>query len=91
WLFSPHHPFQPAEAVRRQFPDTDEGRYLAVLKQLGNNVSRLLDSLRASGQLDNTLVVCTSDNGSPTRARDSNWPLAVTKMTYLEGGVRTPL
>lgn len=91
WLFSPHHPFQPSEAFRSQFPDTDEGRYLAVLKQLDHNVSRLLDSLRASGQLNNTLVVFTSDNGSPNLARDSNFPLTGTKMTYLEGGVRTPL
>ncbi|WP_240201698.1 sulfatase-like hydrolase/transferase [Pseudomonas sp. PDNC002] len=91
WLLSPHHPFEPSDAFRRQFPDTDEGRYLAVLKQLDHNVARLLEALSRSGQLDDTLIVFTSDNGSPNLARDSNYPLTGTKATYFEGGVRAPL
>lgn len=91
WLLSPHHPFEPSATYRQQFPDTEAGRYLAVLKQLDHNVARLLDALKASGQLDNTLIVFTSDNGSPNIARDSNYPLTGTKATYFEGGVRAPL
>ncbi|WP_259758187.1 sulfatase family protein [Pseudomonas sp. GCEP-101] len=91
WLLSPHHPFEPSQTYRQQFPDTEAGRYLAVLKQLDHNVARLLDALKASGQLDNTLIVFTSDNGSPNIARDSNYPLTGTKATYFEGGVRAPL
>jgi arylsulfatase A-like enzyme len=91
WLLSPHHPFEPSEEFRRQYPDTDAGRYLAVLKQLDHNVARLLYALKRSGQLDNTLIVFTSDNGSPNIARDSNYPLSGTKATYFEGGVRAPL
>lgn len=91
WLLAPHHPFQPSDAFKKQFPDTDEGHYLALLKQLDYNVARLLKALQESGQQDDTIIVFTSDNGSPNLARDSNFPLSGTKMTYLEGGVRTPL
>lgn len=91
WLLAPHHPFEPSEKFKQQFPDTTQGHYLALLSQLDHNVSRVLDALKQSGQLDNTIVVFASDNGSPNIGRDSNWPLSGQKNTYREGGVRAPL
>lgn len=91
WLLAPHHPFEPSEAFRQQYADTEQGRYMALLNQLDSNVGRVLRALERSGQADNTIVVFASDNGSPNFARDSNWPLQGTKATYHEGGVRVPM
>lgn len=91
WLFSPHLPVEPSEPFKARFPDTDQGNYLAVLSQLDSNISRVLKALETSGQLDNTIIVFSSDNGSPNAGRDNNWPLEGIKATYKEGGVRTPL
>jgi hypothetical protein len=41
-----------------------------------------------NGQLDNTLIVFTSDNGGE-RFSD-NWPLVGGKMDLTEGGIRVP-
>lgn len=91
WLYSPHTPYQPSSEFQAQFPDTEEGRYLAVLKQLDHNVQRLLAELKRQGLDKNTLVVFASDNGGINQARDNNFPLLGKKATYLEGGVRSPL
>lgn len=91
WLLSPHTPHQPSDAFAKQFPDTAEGRYLAVLAQLDHNIKRVLNAVQQSAHADNTLVIFASDNGSPNIARNSNHPFALGKNTYREGGVRTPL
>lgn len=91
WLYSPHTPHQPPAEDAAKFPNTAEGRYLAILSRLDQNVARLLKALDESGQAENTIVVFASDNGSPNKARDSNWPFSGTKDTYLEGGQRSPL
>lgn len=91
WLFAPHTPYQPSPEFRRQFPDTREGRYLAVLKQLDHNVERMLIALHEQGLEDNTIVIFTSDNGGVNLVRDNNFPFAGKKLTYREGGVRTPM
>jgi arylsulfatase A-like enzyme len=91
WLYSPHTPYQPPAEDAAKYPDTEEGRYLAVLSRLDHNVARVLKALHDSGQADNTIVIFTSDNGSPNKARDSNWPFSGFKGTFLEGGQRSPL
>ncbi|CBL43690.1 probable sulfatase precursor [gamma proteobacterium HdN1] len=91
WLYSPHTPYQPAPQYARRFPDTEEGKYLAVLNQLDDNVARLLAALKQKGVDDDTIVVFASDNGGPNRARNNNLPLQGLKATYTEGGVRTPV
>ncbi|CDF81537.1 putative sulfatase [Pseudomonas knackmussii B13] len=91
WLLSPHKPIQPSQSFAAKFPNTPEGKYLALLAQLDHNVARLLDALERSGQSGRTIVVFASDNGSPNENRNSNFPLIGTKATYFEGGVRAPL
>lgn len=91
WLYSPHTPYQPSPIFKAQFPDTPEGHYLAVLRQLDHNVERLLATLQAREVADNTIVVFASDNGGVNQARDNNFPLIGKKATYLEGGVRSPM
>jgi arylsulfatase A-like enzyme len=91
WMFAPHRPIQPAPRFSRRHPDSPEGRYLALLEQMDDGIGQVLQTLEASGQADNTLVLIASDNGGTNRYRDSNAPFRGEKWTYLEGGVRTPL
>jgi arylsulfatase A-like enzyme len=55
---------------------------------MDEGIGQLLDALRELGQLDNTLIVFTSDNGGE-RFSD-NWPLVGGKMDLTEGGIRVP-
>lgn len=89
--FAPHTPIEPASRFAANFPDTHAGRYEALLQQLDESAGRILESLRASGQYDNTIIVLASDNGGPNKARDNNAPYFGKKSTYWEGGVRVPL
>ena len=60
----------------------------AALKCYDEAVGRILDAIDAGGFRDNTLVVCTNDNGGLTE--ESNRPFRGTKNTTFEGGVRVP-
>lgn len=91
WYFAPHTPIEPAARFAAQFPDTAEGRYLALVAQLDDSVGRLLAALEESGELADTLVVFASDNGGVNKDRDSNKPYFGKKNTFYEGGLRTPL
>jgi arylsulfatase A-like enzyme len=74
--------------------------YAAMVKNLDDNVGRVLDHLRDRGLADNTIVVFTSDNGGyvgmdrqsgQTAPVTSNAPLRSGKGSLYEGGVRVPL
>jgi len=87
----------PAEAKRRGFELDEEGNavaplrqlYLAQLELMDAGVGRILDALRQSGQLDNTLILFTSDNGGSSGS--NNKPLTGSKYHLYEGGIRTPI
>jgi arylsulfatase A-like enzyme len=74
--------------------------FAAMVKNLDDNVGRVLDHLRDRGLADNTIVVFTSDNGGyvgmdrqsgQTAPVTSNAPLRSGKGSLYEGGVRVPL
>jgi len=73
-------------------PHLEHGReyYLAQLELMDAEVGRLLDDLDARGLADDTIVVYLTDNGGSTCNFGSNAPLAGTKYTLAEGGVRVP-
>lgn len=60
----------------------------AALKCYDEAVGRILAALDQHGFRDNTLVICTNDNGGLTE--ESNRPFRGTKNTTYEGGVRVP-
>jgi arylsulfatase A-like enzyme len=62
--------------------------YRRMIHHMDEGIGEVLDALRATGRLDNTLVVFTSDNGGE-RFSD-NWPLVGGKMDLTEGGIRVP-
>jgi arylsulfatase A-like enzyme len=53
--------------------------YAAMIENLDSNIGRLVAALEASGKLDDTLIIFTSDNGGLSTAEGSptcNAPLA---------------
>ncbi|MBX7206670.1 MAG: sulfatase [Verrucomicrobiaceae bacterium] len=76
------------------------GVYAAMMKNLDDNVGRILDHLKQRGLDKNTLVIFASDNGGyigndKASGRDmpvtSNAPLRSGKGSLYEGGIRVPL
>ncbi|MFJ1251197.1 sulfatase [Cupriavidus sp. CuC1] len=62
--------------------------YRRMIGHMDEGIGWLVRALRQLGQLDNTLIVFTSDNGGE-RFSD-NWPLVGGKMDLTEGGIRVP-
>ncbi len=76
----------PLESIPR-YTETYDKRQ-AALKCLDDAIGRIIGALDQYGFGNNTLVICTNDNGGLTEA--SNKPFRGTKNTTLEGGVRVP-
>lgn len=64
--------------------------YAAMIENMDWNVGRLLNSLKASGQEENTIVIFCSDNGGLGTVTN-NAPLREGKGFLYEGGIRIPL
>ena len=62
-LYDPHSPYNPPEPYRSRFPATAEGAYDGEIASTDAQIGRILDQLRSSGRLDNTLVVVVADHG----------------------------
>lgn len=97
WLTDMHSPWIPSAeqlaAVKGKGRTPREDQFLAVLVAMDAEVGRLVGELRKAGELDDTLIVFTSDNG-PTIGADtpgSAMPYRGKKASLYEGGVRQPL
>lgn len=84
------------DAKSRAEDPQNYGEYAAMIESVDESVGRILDTLRETGQADNTLVLFSSDNGGVTslewkkRPVTSNLPLRVGKGHVYEGGIRVP-
>lgn len=71
--------------------DQDHVAYATMVQAMDDSVGRIVDQVEALGQLDNTLIIFTSDNGGFTRGGiTSNYPLMGGKSFAYEGGYRVP-
>lgn len=81
----------------RKFPTLE---YAAMVSVIDENIGRIVRLLKENGQLDNTLIIFTSDNGGLDRALEGklrahtpptdNGILRGGKGTLYEGGIRVP-
>ncbi len=71
----------------------DWGVNEAGMKQLDDNIGVVIDKLSAMGQLDNTIIVFTTDNGAETITfpDGGTTPFKGGKLTTWEGGMRAPM
>jgi len=95
---APHWPWETRDdqdesrRIGSALPHLDGGSlaiYREMVRHMDEGVGRIVAALRDTRQLDDTLIVFTSDNGGE-RFSD-NWPFVGGKMDLLEGGIRVPL
>ena len=94
---APHWPWETREdhALAQEVKDNlfhlhggNIHTYQRMIHHMDEGIGWVVDALKKTGQLDNTLIVFTSDNGGE-RFSD-NWPLVGGKMDLTEGGIRVP-
>ena len=90
-----HTPLQAhIEDVERHHQHTsDPARkiLLAMLDYLDEGVGKIIDTLKAEGLYENTLIFFLTDNGGSSLATHAdNAPLRGEKLQHFEGGVRVP-
>ncbi|RMF43975.1 MAG: DUF229 domain-containing protein [Planctomycetota bacterium] len=68
------------------FRGSDMSQYFGMVKCLDDNIGELLDCLLATGRLDNTIVIMTSDHGDLCYEHDR-----LNKGNPYEGSARVPL
>ena len=94
---APHTPVQPpaasVERVRARDPQMTEKRakLVALVEHMDDGIGRIMARLKANGQLDNTIVIFTSDNGGLIESGASAGPWRGGKQDMYEGGIRVPL
>ena len=92
----PHAPLQdPALDPSTAFDagpksNTPKGReaFVKMVEYLDSRIGKIFKILKKEGQLDNTLIIFTSDNGGMLSG--NCWPLKKSKQHLEEGGIRVP-
>lgn len=92
---APHTPLQALKSdydALSSIEDPTLRTYAAMIRALDRGVGQVLETLRANGLEEDTLVLFTSDNGGAEYIglEGLNAPFRGWKMTFFEGGIRTP-
>src|SRR3546814_5779407 len=73
WLNDVHDPWAPDDdslsEVMGKGSDSDDDRYLATIVKMDKTLGKLFDRLDQMGEMDNTLVIVTADNGPSSLQR----------------------
>jgi arylsulfatase A-like enzyme len=94
---APHAPIQPPPEWLQHVTQRERGisekraKLVALIEHMDAGVGRVMDALKAGGQLDNTLVIFVSDNGGDLPVGASCGPLRGGKGQMYEGGIRVPM
>lgn len=94
---APHTPIQPPadwlKKVRARQPEMTEKRakLVALVEHMDDGIGRIMARLKANGQMENTVVVFTSDNGGQLDAGGTAGTWRGGKQDMYEGGLRVPM
>ncbi|XP_046668442.1 arylsulfatase B-like [Homalodisca vitripennis] len=84
------------EGEHHYITDVYRRLYAGMVRGVDDTIGAIVEALRSSKMLDNSIILFTSDNGAPTldplwgyHNYGSNWPLRGMKVSCHEGGVRT--
>jgi arylsulfatase A-like enzyme len=91
---APHAPLQATQKYYNEFSnikDPVKRIYAAMIKDLDDQVGRLLHHIDSMGMADNTIVIFLSDNGGAVyNGTTENTPYRGGKLTNFEGGIKVP-
>jgi arylsulfatase len=75
WPLAPRDPEAPAweKAEHKDWQDLRMAVYAAQIDRMDQGIGRILKSLRASGQEENTLILFLSDNGGSAEEIPASW------------------
>ncbi|MGZ0708285.1 sulfatase-like hydrolase/transferase [Coraliomargarita sp. W4R53] len=76
-----------ATAKQQRNPEMMDMHYTSLVYGMDRDIGRVVATLSETGNLDNTVIIFASDNGS---VQGSNYPLTGHKWDGLEGGLRVP-
>jgi arylsulfatase A-like enzyme len=93
---APHTPLQAAKAdydALAHIPNHRDYVYAAMIRGLDRSVATIVETLKAEGLSENTLILFTSDNGGAwyVGMEGLNRPYRGWKATFFEGAIRVPL
>ena len=91
----PHDPHNPPDDLLQKYlkvaPSESVARYWGNVEWFDRTCGDLLAHLEKIGQLDNTIILYTTDNGYIPDPDKKRGPAPRSKLTPYEGGVRTPI
>ncbi|MBJ7881547.1 sulfatase-like hydrolase/transferase [Gelidibacter salicanalis] len=91
---APHTPLEAKKEDMELFADIkdkDRRTYAAMVYAVDRGVQKIVETLKATGEYENTLIVFYSDNGGRPDKGASNFPLKEGKGSVYEGGFRVPM
>ena len=92
FIYLPHtFPHLPLFASENFKGKSANGVYGDSVEEIDWSTGQILESLKKHNLTKKTLVIFTSDNGSNGRNGGSNAPLAGSKGSTMEGGMRVPM
>ena len=91
---APHSPLEAKAEDLTKFAsieNKDRQTYAAMVYAVDRGVGRLVNTLKATGEFENTMIVFLSDNGGKESLGANNGPLREGKGSVFEGGYRVPM
>ena len=91
---APHTPIQPPKdweekvLKREKGIDPKRAKLLALIEHIDHGIGEVLQTLKETGQEENTIVMFTSDNGGQLNVGANNDPWRDGKQSMYEGGLR---
>tara|TARA_B100001057_G_scaffold126311_1_gene125097 strand:- start:5 stop:1345 length:1341 start_codon:yes stop_codon:yes gene_type:complete len=93
---APHFPVQPPKSfldtvLKREIKiDSTRAKLVAFIEHMDKGIGDVISALKETNQLDNTLIIFTSDNGGHNPSLANNGPYRDGKQSVYEGGLRVP-